>query len=76
MFRGPPCKSLTANQTKGVMILEFRDVKRRGEEPVSRKKKRGSDDRVASIQGGPSLINRAGRMFCKDCPGEGTWESD
>jgi hypothetical protein len=60
MFLGPPCKSLTANWTKGVVILEFRDIKRRGEEPVSKKKKRGSNDRVESIEGVRNVINGAG----------------
>jgi hypothetical protein len=60
MFHGPSCKSLSANRTNGVVILEFRDVKRGGEELVSKKKKRGSDALYASIENGRNAINRTG----------------
>ena len=48
------------SRTKGVAILEFRAVQRQGEETGSKEKKRGSDDRVASIEGGRNARNRAG----------------
>ena len=55
MLCSPPCKTLTANWTKGVLVLKFRDVKRWSEQPVSKKKKRGSDGRACNwLPSGPT----------------------
>ena len=63
MFHGPPRwggQISDGKSPKGGAILEFRDVRRWGEEPVSKIKKRGSDDRVgASARIAVTVVNSA-----------------